>query len=178
MFPQNFCPFPSQNFIGWESSHHPTYSPKNFGKHIATFWRNIQRHFENVAICFPQIFVLYPFKISLSGKIPTILSFYFYFYFFVCFPLQVFSFLFLSYDSFFLFFVLSDKLPFPPTFITSSHLATANHYHHPCRRQLPSPLPPPTATTILFSLFFGVQVSLKCKSLYFGLWVCFDLVFL
>ena len=177
MFPQNFCPFPSQNFIGWESSHHPTYSPKNFGKHIATFWRNIQRHFENVAICFPQIFVLYPFKISLSGKIPTILSFYFYFYFFVCFPLQVFSFLFLSYDSF-LFFVLSDKLPFPPTLITSSHLATANHYHHPCRRQLPSPLPPPTATTILFSLFFGVQVSLKCKSLCFGLWVCFDLVFL
>ena len=50
---------------------HPTYSPKNFGKHIVKFWRNIQRRFENVAICFPQIFVLYPFKISLSGKVPT-----------------------------------------------------------------------------------------------------------
>ena len=83
----------------------------------------------------------------------------------------------------------------PPLQITSSHLATANH----CRRRptdlqsLPSlatthchqhshrshhrPPLPPTATTILFSLFFGVQVSLKCKSLCFSLWVCFDLVF-
>ena len=40
-------------------------------KQIATFWINIQRRFKNVAICFPKIFVLFPFKISLSGKVPT-----------------------------------------------------------------------------------------------------------
>ena len=111
MFPPNFCPFPTQNCNEWENSHR-----------FVLFFLSA---FQNVTICFPKIFVVFPLKISLSGKIPIVLSF-----FFCLLSLQVFSFLFLSYHSFFLFFVLSGKLPFPPTLITSSHLATASH---PCR---------------------------------------------
>ena len=165
MFPKIFCPSPIQNFAEWESSQH----------FFFLFWINIQRRFQNIAICFP-------FKISLSGKVPTVLSFFFFWSPFLTrffSPFSFLSFFFFSQTNFPSHFHILP--PPPPTLIISSHLATvadALATANPLMYKLFPLQPPPTTTTILFPLFFGVQVSLKCKFLCFGLWVCFDLVFL
>ena len=153
--------FPIQNFTKWESSH----------RFVLFFFLGL-------------LFVLFPLKISLSGKVPTILSFFF----LSPFPTRFF----IPFSFLIILFFFLDKLLFPllyslPT-LHPYHFFTLSH-HQPLLPALPPlatadppiyklfPLqPPPTASIIPFSLFFGVQVSLKCKSLCFSLRVCFDLV--
>ena len=136
---------------------------------------------------FCQFFCPFPTPNFAEFHFPRFCPFFFLFPFF--FSLHVFFFFF----SFFSFCSFCPTSPFhttsifspPPPPISLLHtllllaLATTASCRHPCHHQ-PTNLQalPSLAITILFSLFFGVQVSLKCKSLCFGLWVCFHLVFL
>ena len=135
---------------------------------------------------FCQFFCPFPTPNFAEFHFPRFCPFFFLFPFF--FPTRFFFFFFIL---FFLFILPQFSLPYhfyilptPPP-ISLLHtllllaLATTASCRHPCHHQ-PTNLQalPSLAITILFSLFFGVQVSLKCKSLCFGLWVCFHLVFL
>ena len=138
---------------------------------------------------FCQFFCPFPTPNFAEFHFPRFCPFFFLFPFF--FSLHVFfSFFFFFFILFFLFILPHFSLPYqfyilPPPPISLLHtllllaLATTASCRHPCHHQ-PTNLQalPSLAITILFSLFFGVQVSLKCKSLCFGLWVCFHLVFL
>ena len=102
---------------------------------------------QNVAICFPKIFVLFLLKISLSGKVPTVLSFFFFF-----FPYTFFhSFFFLI----ILFFFLSQTTSLP-TFIFSPPPLYSYHFFtlSPCHYQ-PSPPPLPSLTHLSTSSFLS-----------------------
>ena len=138
MFPQNFCPFPTQNFTEWESSH------------------RFVLFFSPFPTCFfiPSSFLSF-FFFSQTNNFPS--------HFYIL-PPPPSPLLLLS---------LLHTQPLPLPTITATLAVT----DPPIYKLFPLQ-PPPTATTILFSLSFGVRVSLKCKSLCFSLWVCFDLVFL
>ena len=129
---------------------------------------------------FCQFFCPFPTPNFAEFHFPRFCPFFFLFPFFF-FPTRFF---FLFFSFFFHSFLSVHFAPLLPS-IPLLHtllllaLATTASCRHPCHHQ-PTNLQalPSLAITILFSLFFGVQVSLKCKSLCFGLWVCFHLVFL
>ena len=138
MFSQNFCPFPSQNFIGWESSPHPTYSRKNLGGIQQRFGETYSDVLKTLLYVPPKFLSFSHSKLQCVGKFPPLCPFFF---FFGLLSLQVFhSFFFLIIPSFYFLFSQANfpSLPPlsllhtqpPPATLAATTLATTHCHHH------------------------------------------------